>query len=177
MNLAVVLVMLVLGWCVVSGVRRRGDIVAKRGMSIGADLGSLADKPRVCVHSVTKIGPDHVRLILAPQPSPGGNHEFATAGDLDLVVFLRDEEFGFELLHEWKQSESALAIVMPADSRIVRLRSIDDLQPLTLRRVDENKHPTDRARRPSTLRVVRTSRSAERRSLPALRRFHYSAQL
>ena len=30
-----------------------------------------------------------------------------------------------------------LAIVMPPDSRIVRLRSIDDLQPLTLRRVDE----------------------------------------
>jgi hypothetical protein len=29
-----------------------------------------------------------------------------------------------------------VAIVMPEGSRIVRLRSVDDLQPLTLRRID-----------------------------------------
>jgi hypothetical protein len=136
-NLAIVLVVVLLGWYVASGVRRRGDIVAKRGLSIGADLGSLSDKPRVQIRSMTKIGPDRVRLVLAPQPSRGCNPELATSSDLDLVVYLREEEFGFELLHEWIQSDSSLAIVMPTDSQIVRLRSIDDLQPLTLRRVED----------------------------------------
>lgn len=137
-NLLVVLVIGLLGWSVASAVRRRGDIVAKRGLSIGADLGSLADKPRVRVRSVTKTGPDRVHLVLAPQPGPIGSPELATSSsDLNLVVFLREEEFGFELLLEWQRSESSLAIVMPANSRIVRLRSIGELQPLTLRRIDE----------------------------------------
>jgi hypothetical protein len=110
-------------------VRRRQGLVAQRGTSIGADLGALADQARVRVRSVMKEGPDRVRVVLTPEADP--------ETDLDLVVLLREDEFGFELLHEWKRSERSIAIVMPPDSRIVRLRSIDDLQPLTLRRVDE----------------------------------------
>ena len=46
------------------------------------------------------------------------------------------DDSGFDLLHEWRRSASPLAIVIPPGSRLVRLRSIDSLQPLTLRRLD-----------------------------------------
>jgi hypothetical protein len=137
-NVLLVLVVVLVSWFMVSTVRRRRrGIVAERGTSIGADLGTLADQPRVRVRAVTKAGPDRVRLVLTPETGPVDSPEEKTLVDLDLVVYLRDEEIGFELLQEWKRLESSLAIVMPPDSRIVRLRSIDDLQPLTLRRVDE----------------------------------------
>jgi hypothetical protein len=135
-NVVLALLVLSLAWWFVSSVvrRYRRGIVAERGMSVGADLGSLADKPRVRVRAVSRVGPDRVRLILSPETGPDDG--LSTSPDLDLVVFLSEEEFGFEQLHEWKRSDSPLAIVLPPDSRIVRLRSIDDLQPLTLRRVD-----------------------------------------
>jgi hypothetical protein len=126
-NVVLILLVVLLGLSVVSFLRRRRrGIVAERGTSIGADLATLADQPRVRVQSVTKAGADRVRVVLKPD----------AGSDLDLVVLLREEEFGFELLHEWKQSETWVAIVIPPDSRLVRLRSIDDLQPLTLRRFD-----------------------------------------
>ena len=119
-------------------VRRRGlGIVARRGMSVGADLGMLADTPRVRVLSVLKIGPDTVRIVLTPAPRLAEDAELPAARQMEFVVRLRDDEFGFEQLHEWKRSECSIAIVLPPDSHIVRLRSIDSLQPLTLRRVDE----------------------------------------
>jgi hypothetical protein len=137
-NVAAVLAVLLLIWFVVSILRRRGHgIVARRGLSVGADLGALADKPRVRVRAVTKAGPDRVRLILTPEQGPADGPGLMTSPDLDLVVFLREEQSGFELLNEWKRSESSLAIVMPPGGRLVRLRSIDGLQPVTLRRVDE----------------------------------------
>jgi len=137
-NVALVIVVVLAAWYVVNLVRRhRRGIVAERGTSIGADLGTLADKPRVRVRAVTKEGADRVRLVLTPETGSVEGPGLATTSDLDLVVSLREEDFGFELLHEWKRSESSLAIVMPGDSRIVRLRSIEDLQPLTLRRVDQ----------------------------------------
>lgn len=135
-KVALVLAVLLLAWLVSSLVRgHRGGIVPRRGMGVGADLGALADKPRVRVRAVTKSGPDRVRLILTPESGPGDGP--STSSDLDLIVVLSEEEFGFELLQEWKGSGSSLAIVMPSGSRIVRLRSIDDLQPLTLRRADQ----------------------------------------
>jgi hypothetical protein len=135
-NVVLALLVLSLAWWFVSSVvrRYRRGIVAERGMSVGADLGSLADKPRVRVRAVSRVGPDRVRLILSPETGPDDGR--STSPDLDLMVFLSEEEFGFEQLREWKRSDSPLAIVLPPDSRIVRLRSIDDLQPLTLRRVD-----------------------------------------
>ncbi|MFI5040616.1 MAG: hypothetical protein ACHQNA_01995 [Acidimicrobiales bacterium] len=133
---ALVFILLVMGWFVLLVIRRRGrGIVAQRGVGVGADLGTLADKPRVRVRQVTRAGPDRVRLVLAAEPGAGGpGHD---PSDLDLVVLLREDEFGSELLEEWERSGRVLALVMPPGSRIVRLRSIDDLQPLTLRRVDE----------------------------------------
>jgi len=124
----VVVVVVVVVWAAVSVVRRRRHgLVAERGISIGADLGMLGDAPRVRVAAVTTAGPERVRLVLAREA--GGD-------DLDLLVSLTEADFGFDLLHDWQRSQAPLAIVLPPDSRIVRLRSVDDLQPLTLRRVD-----------------------------------------
>src|SRR5258708_2457670 len=137
--LVVVVVFLVLYRGAIFRHRGRG-IVARRGMSIGADVGALADKPRVRVRSVMIEGPDRVRVVLTPEPggpeggAPGVGPGVGpgTSPDLDLVVALNEDEFGFELLHEWKRSGTSIAMVIPPDSRLVRLRSIDDLQPLTL---------------------------------------------
>jgi hypothetical protein len=81
----------------------------------------------VVVHAVTTRGPGTVSLVLTRD---------ADGTDLDLVVSLQEDDFGYELLRQWQRSGTKVAIVMPPDSRIVRLRSVDDLQPLTLRRVD-----------------------------------------
>jgi hypothetical protein len=137
-NVAVLLVVALIGWYLVSIVRRhRRGLVAERGVSIGADLGTLGDTPRVRVSAVLKEGSDRVRLILAGETGPDSEPGPAAPPDLDLLVFLREEEFGYGVLHEWKRSGSPVAIVQPPGSHIVRLRSVDSLQHLTLRRVDE----------------------------------------
>jgi len=116
--------------------RHRKGLVAERGLSIGADLGSLADKPRVRVRSVTKYGPERVRILLAPETHRDDGPVLEQSGDLDIVVSMNDDDFGFKLLQDWERDESLVAIVMPPGSRLVRLRSIDNLQPLTLSLVD-----------------------------------------
>jgi hypothetical protein len=137
-NIALVILVLVVAWYVISLVRRhQRGIVAQRGLSIGADLGALSDQARVRVKAVTVVGPDRVHLLLSPDTDPADGRPSGPATDLDLVVLLKEDEFGFELLQEWKRRERPVAIVVPPGSRIVRLRSPDDLQPLTLRRVDD----------------------------------------
>jgi hypothetical protein len=70
-NVALVLLVVLFSWYLGSIVRRRGrGIVARRGTGVGADLGALADQPRVRVRAVTKTGPDKVRLVLSPEPDP-----------------------------------------------------------------------------------------------------------
>jgi len=133
--LVVLAVVLVVSFVVRVVNRRRRGLVAERGMSVGADLGTMRDQPRVRVRTVTRVTPDRVRVVLAPDVDPADGA--AQQPDLDLVVVLRDEDFGFELLDQWQQSQAVLAIVMPPGGRLVRLRSIDDLQPVTLRRADE----------------------------------------
>src|SRR2546429_9535281 len=86
-------------WYVVATVRRhRRGIVAERGISVGADLASLADKPRMRVRSVSTVGPDRVRLVLTPETDRGDG--LPTSSALDLLVFLREDELGFDLLQE-----------------------------------------------------------------------------
>jgi hypothetical protein len=112
--------------------RRRHSFVPRRGTSVGADLGALSDQPRVRVQEVALIGPDRVRLLLTPDRD--GETEPTTRSDLDAIVSVRDDQLG--LLRQWQERASPLAIVIPPESRLIRLRSIEDLQPLTLRRVD-----------------------------------------
>ncbi len=130
-NVATVVFVVVVVCVVVAFLRRKGGgIVARRGLSIGADLGTMADKPRVRVKSLIKAGPDSYRVVLTPEAD--------SAADLDFVISLSEEDFGFDLLHQWRRCESLLALVVPPNSRLVRLRSIDDLQPITLTRIDQS---------------------------------------
>jgi hypothetical protein len=129
-----VLVAIVVVCGIVYRLKFHGDgIVARRGLSIGADLGTLADKARVRVRAVTQEGPEHVRLVLTPERGPVEDPDLVTSSDMDLVVLLSEADFGCGLLQQWQESATVLAIVMPQGSRIVRLRAMDDLQPLTLR--------------------------------------------
>jgi hypothetical protein len=138
-SVVLVLVVLVLAWFAVSFVRsRRGTLVAKRGLSIGADLGSLSDQPRVRVEDVSVIGSDRVHLVLTPEPGPPRDTRTIEPSDLDVVVSLQHGDAGLDLLQEWRRSAQSLAMVVPPGSHLLRLRSVDDLQPLTLRRVDGN---------------------------------------
>ncbi len=136
-NVVLLIVVALFAWSVVRVVRRhRRGLVAERGTSIGADVAAMADQPCVRVRAVNGGGPDHVLLVLTPQPGPGAGVDDATSPDLEVLVNLREGEFGFSLLQEWRRSQAALAIVMPPDSRILRLRAVDDLQPLTLSRAN-----------------------------------------
>jgi hypothetical protein len=127
-NVVFLLVLVVVVSLIVSTIlRNRRGIVAERGMSIGADLGVLADTPKARVRTVEQVGPDRVHLVLAPETG---------LADVNLVVSLGVEEFGFGVLEGWEAAGSLVAVVMPPDTRIVRLRSVDDLQQLTLRRAD-----------------------------------------
>jgi hypothetical protein len=129
-SVAVVLLVLLLVFYLGAILRRRGKgIVARRGMSVGADLAALADQPRVRVRAVSQAGPERVRVVFGRDGTP--------EEPLELVVQLTVEDFGWEQLNEWRRNASVLGIVMPEGSHIIRLRGIDDLQPLTLRRIDE----------------------------------------
>jgi hypothetical protein len=135
-NVILLLVLVVVVWFVIALVqRRRRGLVAERGTSIGADLGTMNDQPRVRVSAVTKAGPDRVRVVLTSVD--GGDPVVPDTADTELLVFLREEEVGFDTLEDWKKRQKTLAIVMVPGNELVRLRSIDDLQPLTLRRVSE----------------------------------------
>jgi hypothetical protein len=124
----VLVLALMIGFLVSVIQRRRRSLVGQRGMSIGADLGALSDQPRVRVADLTRVGPESTRLVLTP--------ERATAEDLVFVVSLKEGDSGYQLLEEWQRSSCWVAVVIPPGSRLVRLRSIDSLQPLTLRRLD-----------------------------------------
>jgi len=138
MSFIVVLAVIVVAWFAVSYVRRhQRSLVPERGTGVGADLGALSGRARVRVEHVSVVGLDRVRVVLtAVTDSPMGCQQL-TAGDLDFVASLGTETVGWELLREWQQSACPLAIVIPPGSHLVRLRSIEDLQPLTLRRIDQ----------------------------------------
>jgi hypothetical protein len=124
----VLVLALMIGFLVSVVQRHRRSLVGQRGMSIGADLGALSDQPRVRVADLTTTGPESARLVLTP--------ERANAHDLVFVVSLKEGDSGYQLLGQWQRSGSWVAIVIPPGSRLVRLRSTDSLQPLTLRRLD-----------------------------------------
>jgi hypothetical protein len=126
-NVVVVLVGALMVVAIVSVIRRhRVSLVSRRGTSIGADLGTLGDQPRVRIREAVPDGAERVRVVLAPE----------SGQDLDLVVSLTDPDFGLDLLQRWARAGTVLAIVIPPGSHLVRLRSIEDQQPITLRRLD-----------------------------------------
>ena len=48
---------------------------------------------------------------------------------------MNENEPGYPLLREWIGRRAVLGVVLPPDSRLIRLRNLEDLQPLTLRRL------------------------------------------
>jgi hypothetical protein len=106
---------------------RRDSLVPKRGMGFAADMGAMAAATRVSVRAVTRTTPERVTVVLAPDDS---------TDELTYVVSLAEDDFGFGVLESWQRDGSVIAFVIPRDSHLLRLRSVESLQSLTLRRVD-----------------------------------------
>ena len=114
-------------------------MVSRRGWGTAADIGRLHDVPRVRVQEVTIMGPEQVRLVLASAGQDGEDDDScgqAAAAETEYFVAVDADEPAFDILRQWQASQQVLGAVVPAGSRIIRLRSLDDLQPLTLRRLD-----------------------------------------
>ncbi|MBV8951852.1 MAG: hypothetical protein JOZ99_13325 [Actinobacteria bacterium] len=119
--------LLFLVWVVFRTIRTRGHgVVSRRGTGVLADRAALAEQPVARVVSVVKAAEDRVDLVLATE-----------AGNVPLAVNLGTDAAAFDLLHEWKRSGTEVAYVMPAGSHILRMRSVQDLQPVTLRLADD----------------------------------------
>jgi hypothetical protein len=131
-NVAVVVILVVLiAYAVATIRRRRRGVVAERGISVGADLAALADAPRVHVREIRMVAPDRAEVVFAPEDDAPGETP------LRFVVWLRRDEFGYDLLTRWQAAGDPIALVLPPGSHLVRLRSVESLQHLTLRRLDE----------------------------------------
>ena len=129
-----VLVMALLTWVAISAIlRHRSEIVSVRGMSTTADIGRLHDMPRVQVRDLIVTGPDSARLVVAATGDADGT---GAGAESEFLIAINEGDPGFGLLHEWIDQASVLGIVVPPDSRLLRLRCVADLQPLTLRRLD-----------------------------------------
>jgi hypothetical protein len=120
--------------------RRRAQLVGTRGMGVRADVARLHDVPRVRVRDLTMTDAESARLELVATDAPEGADADGVNGAqlvaLEFSIALQESDPGFRLLHDWINRRCVLGIVMPADSRIIRLRCLEDLQPLTLRRLD-----------------------------------------
>jgi hypothetical protein len=126
--------------------RRRGQWISKRGMGPRADLERLREVPRVRVGELTMTGPDAARLVLVSVDSDAEGAAEGTDGPvgesggdpsavgLEFEIEMNEDEPGYPLLREWIGRRAVLGFVLPPDSRLIRLRNLDDLQPLTLRR-------------------------------------------
>jgi hypothetical protein len=123
--------------------RRRAQLVSVRGMGVRADLTRLHEVPRVRVSELTMTGPNaaHLALVAATESNGDGTeseemtYEEGSIG-LEFSIEINESEPGWELLREWMQDQCVLGCVIPPDSRLIRLRCLDDLQPLTLRRLE-----------------------------------------
>jgi hypothetical protein len=114
--------------------RRRASLVSRRGFGVGADLQRLNEVPRVRVCEVSITGPDVARLGLVPARTE--DQTDVVTGDITVALCASDPEYA--LLCEWLEKGSDLGVVMPDGGRLIRLRNLDDLQPLTLRRIDSS---------------------------------------
>jgi hypothetical protein len=135
-NFLVILAVLAVGLYVGSVVRRRRSaLFPKRGFGVRADLDGVSDAPRVRVRALQRTAPDRVAVTFAKEAGPGDAPP-EPPFELEFIVLLQESEFGSGLLEEWQQAGSSIALVIPPGSRLLRLRSLDTLQHLTLRRID-----------------------------------------
>ncbi|HTD50284.1 MAG TPA: hypothetical protein VK771_06780, partial [Acidimicrobiia bacterium] len=94
---------------------------------------------------LTMTAPDVARLGLIAAPGGDRNGTDAPtdtdtdAGQrlgLEFSIAMNESDPGYPLLNDWLDRQCVLGVVIPPDSRLIRLRCLEDLQPLTLRRVD-----------------------------------------
>jgi hypothetical protein len=117
--------------------RHRDRITPLRGFGTAADIGRLRyDVPRVQVQELTVVGPDETRLAVRPVADPDDVGSGSDEAGLEFRVAMNERDPGYQILQDWLTDETVLGIVLPAESRLIRLRSIEGLQPLTLRRLD-----------------------------------------
>ena len=124
-----VVCLVVIGFILRAIWHRRSQLIPERGTSVRADVGALSDVPRVRLSDLQMVGTDVARIVFVPI-DPERTAESA------MLVSIGEREQGFAILRNWYEKGSTLGLVIPPDSRLVRLRGLDDLQPLTLRRVD-----------------------------------------
>jgi hypothetical protein len=116
---------------------RRAQLVSLRGIGLRGDIELLHDVPRVRVRELTMTDPDTARLAMVAAHGHDDSYtdDRALVG-LEFSIAMNESDPGFPLLREWESRECVLGIVIPPDSQLIRLRCLEDLQPLTLRRVD-----------------------------------------
>ena len=108
-----------------------------RGFGMGADIGRLReDVPRVRVESLIAVGPDRARLTLGSAHDPQEPGSGSSGAATEYWIAMDERDPGFQILREWLDNQSILGLVLPPGSSLIRLRDVDDLQPLTLRRLD-----------------------------------------
>jgi hypothetical protein len=83
---------------------------------------------------VSITGPDIARLGLVPARAEDQT-DFIT-GNISVALNASDPEYA--LLCEWLEKGSDLGVVIPDGGQLIRLRNLEDLQPLTLRRIDSS---------------------------------------
>lgn len=119
---------------------RRAQLVSTRGIGLGADIELLRNVPRVRVSELTLTAPDTALLAIVAAHERTADDAQYNPGDgdvgLEFSIAINESDPGFPLLREWKERQCVLGMVMPPDSRLIRLRCLEDLQPLTLRRTD-----------------------------------------
>ena len=121
--------------------RRRAQLIPVRGMGVRADVERLRDVPRVRVSALTMTGPDAAELSLvaangADEDEVGKRNSTSGLVGLEFSIEMNESDPGWELLRDWIDRQCVLGCVIPPDSHLIRLRCLDDLQPLTLRRLD-----------------------------------------
>ncbi len=117
--------------------RRRARLVPVRGYGPAADVGRLReDVPRVRVRALTVLGPDEARLTLGPVPDREESTGGSDGPETEYRIALDGRDPGFAILSDWLDDQTVLGAVLPEGTALIRLRSVDDLQPLTLRRLD-----------------------------------------
>jgi len=105
-------------------------------MGLRGDIELLHDVPRVRVRELTITEPDTARLAMVAAHEHDDVDRIAEDRGLvglEFLIAMNESDPGFLLLREWEARECVLGIVLPPDSQLIRLRCLEDLQPLTLR--------------------------------------------
>jgi hypothetical protein len=131
------LVAVLVAWWIARGIwRRRASLISTRGFGVRADVERLHDLPQVRVSDVKITDRNVARLVLADASVNDDGASDSNSVELVFSVELNESDRRFDLLREWFERQSVLGIVLSSENQIIRLRCLEDLCPLTLRRLD-----------------------------------------